>query len=118
MKALRKLQPGQAGTKKLAKKYGDDLVCVRYRYDLENKKRLTTVELIIEEQPWQPQANRIPMNKKVQLRIEYGEFDIRTKVKAVGGKWNRKQKVWELSYHEVLKLGLKDRIIFADQATD
>jgi hypothetical protein len=27
------LKPGQPGTKSLAKKYGDALLCVRFRYD-------------------------------------------------------------------------------------
>ena len=27
------LKPGQRGTKKLGAKYGDRLLCVRYRYD-------------------------------------------------------------------------------------
>ena len=27
------LAPGQNGTKRLLKEYGDQLVCVRYRYD-------------------------------------------------------------------------------------
>jgi hypothetical protein len=43
------LKPGQKGTKKLLRRYGDKLVCVRYRYDPQNKKRYKTVELIEEE---------------------------------------------------------------------
>jgi len=34
--------------------YGDQLVCVRYRYDAERKRRYKTVELIIDEVNWQP----------------------------------------------------------------
>ena len=49
-----KLSPGQRGTKKLLKTYGDQLVCVRYRCDAQRKKRFKTVELVIDEGDWQP----------------------------------------------------------------
>jgi len=41
-----KLRPGQRGTKKLLAQCGDRLVCIRYRYDEEKKKRFKTIELI------------------------------------------------------------------------
>ena len=41
------LKPGQKGTKQLLAQYGDTLVCVRYRYDEQRKKRFKTVELIV-----------------------------------------------------------------------
>jgi len=118
MKTLRKLLPGQPGTKKLLQKYGEDLVCVRYRYDSANMKRVTTVELIVEETPWQPQAHRIPMNKNVCVRIEYGEIDLGMKVRAAGGIWNRKKKLWKLPYQRVLQLGLIERMVQTERATE
>jgi hypothetical protein len=48
------LQPGQKGTKKLLAQYGEQLVCVRYRYDATRQRRLKTVELVVEETPWRP----------------------------------------------------------------
>jgi hypothetical protein len=38
------LAPGQNGTKQLLKKYGDQLVCVRYRHDKARQKRIKTIE--------------------------------------------------------------------------
>src|SRR5712692_2629068 len=46
------LKPGQKGTKPLIAQYGDRLVCVRYRYDAQGKKRFKTVELIDSKTPW------------------------------------------------------------------
>lgn len=43
------LQPHQDGAKHLQAQYGDRLVRVRYRYDEQRKKRIKTVELIVEE---------------------------------------------------------------------
>ena len=48
------IKPGQKGTQGLVGKYGDQLVCVRYRYDKLRQKRYKTVELIIDEQDWVP----------------------------------------------------------------
>ena len=45
MKTRLTLKPGQEGTKRLVEKYGDALVCIRFRYDVKNGKRLKTVEL-------------------------------------------------------------------------
>ena len=39
MKTRLTLKPGQKGTKKLIAEYGDTLVCIRYRYDPQKKKR-------------------------------------------------------------------------------
>ena len=46
------VHPGQRGAKKLLAQYGEQLVCVRYRYDDQRQKRLKTVELIVEEEEW------------------------------------------------------------------
>src|SRR5688572_27556965 len=41
------LRPGMPGTKKLQARFGDRLVCVRYVYDKERRRRLKTVELVV-----------------------------------------------------------------------
>lgn len=41
-------RPGQRGTQKLVTRYGDRLVCVRYRYDAAAGKRYKTVEIILD----------------------------------------------------------------------
>ena len=110
MKIKRKLNPGQPGTKKLVEKYGDDLVCVRYRYDSTKKRRYKTVELIIENVPWQ-QGKNPAMNKIMNFRIDFGEIQLRRLVKSAGGKWNQEKKLWELTYKQVLELNLADRIV-------
>ena len=58
MKIKRVVKPGQAGTKKLMERYGENLVCVRYRYDEGKKRMFKTIELIIENMPWQPNTKK------------------------------------------------------------
>ena len=47
MDVIKKMKPGDPGTKRLLAKYGEQLVCVRYRNDRQNQRRLTTIELIV-----------------------------------------------------------------------
>ncbi len=98
------LAPGSNGTKALVKRYGDRLVCVRYRYDAERRRRLKTVELIEEEQPW------VPSSALYLVKIGYDEWKLRDKVKAAGGRWNSEKKMWLLPGTIVRRLGLEGRI--------
>jgi hypothetical protein len=45
-RAQASLAPGQKGTIKMYEKYGDNLFCVRYRYNKALGIRIKTVELI------------------------------------------------------------------------
>ncbi|MBI1880120.1 MAG: hypothetical protein HYR94_18185 [Chloroflexi bacterium] len=100
------LWPGQKGTKRLLTKYGERLVCVRYRYDVGRRRRYKTVELIEEEAVWLPDPGEV-----VQVRVEWGEADLARQVKQAGGVWKSQEKVWELPLGEVMALGLEDRIV-------
>jgi hypothetical protein len=107
----RKLKPGQKGTKKLMEKYGEKLLNVRYVYNSEKHIMMKTVELLIQQKPWYPNKNKIPYNKKVHLKIEYGEVQLGRLVKAAGGYWNKEEGYWELPYREAVSLGLDNRIM-------
>lgn len=104
MKVGLTLNPGRKGTKRLTDKYGDRLVCVRYRYDEATSRRFTTVELIESEEPWRP------ARQTVQVKIRYDEVRIRNHVKKAGGTWNRSARRWEMPYSVAVDLGLEKRI--------
>ena len=65
---------------------------------------------MIEEMSWKPRkspgAERI-----VRLRVEREETHLRAAVKDAGGRWNPRERVWELRQQEVAALGLEDRIV-------
>ena len=105
------LHPHQDGAKQLREQYGERLVCVRYRYDEARKERWKTVELVIEKSPWEPPSPRWQADTIVALQVAAPEREVRQQVKAAGGKWNPKEVVWELSYRQVVALGLTDRIV-------
>ncbi|MBN2041373.1 MAG: hypothetical protein JW864_15135 [Spirochaetes bacterium] len=111
MKTEKILKPGQPGTKKLTEKFGDDLVCIRYRYDEISKKRITTVEIIVDNKIRNTKPKRIPPNKIISIRINYNDMYLRKLVKSAGGKWNSIEKVWELTYRQIVELGLENKVI-------
>ncbi len=102
---------GKPGTKKWLKEFGEKLICVRYKYDSERKRKIKTVELVIEDEPWEINNERIPANKIVNIRIDYGEIQLGKLLRSAGGKWNRGKKLWELPYREVVSLDLVERIV-------
>jgi hypothetical protein len=99
---LKKLAPGAAGTKRLAARFGNALVCVRYRDDPARGRRLTTVDLIVEERP---------LPGPLAVRIGYGETALRSQARAAGGWWDRQRKPWLLPRAAVRKLKLDDRVV-------
>ena len=112
------LKPGQKGTRQLAAQYGDRLVCVRYRYDPDRKKRFKTVEIIVGARDWQPPPPRLARDQIVAVRVAFDETDLRERVKRARGAWNRPRRVWQLAYAEALALGLGDRIVAGPASID
>lgn len=106
MKTKRKLNAGKPGTKRLLKEYGENLVCVRYKYDKFTWRKQRTIELILDEDDWIPTKDEI-----VFIRIDYGEKDLGIQVKNNGGVWNKNKQLWEVAISKVIELNLKDRIV-------
>ena len=107
------LRPGQPGTKKLIERYGASLVCVRYRYDSEQSRRYTTVELIVDERPWTPRPRKQRDTRGaelVALRIGYNEIALRQHLLAAGAVWNPAIQCWIVSRSKSRQLKLADRI--------
>jgi len=110
MKARSTLKPNQRGAKKFSKQYGDRLVYVRYRYDPVQKKRFTTVELIVDEADWTPRNMPSP-DQIVGIQVEVQERDVQKRMKQAGGRWNAQRKVWELRYDKVVAEGWQARMV-------
>lgn len=111
MRTRLNLKPGQRGTKQLLAQYGDRLICVRYRYDAQRKKRLKTVELLVTERDWEPRPPRMANDRTVAVRVAFAEAAIRAQLKQAGGKWNPERKLWEIRCDQALALGLAARIV-------
>lgn len=114
MDVLKTLKPGDNGTKRLTHRYGDRLVCVRYRQDKAKNRRYTTVEIIVDEGPIeQNQIYRLAPEERalmVSLFIHHNDTETRAKVLEAGGIFLEKEKLWRLPLGKVVKLGLVDRM--------
>ena len=110
------LAPGQNGTKKLLARYGNRLVCVRYRYDSERGLRHKTVELIVETAPWNPKTRhpRRDPQDMVAVRVNFSESELRERIKNAGGIWRPRQRLWEIDWKSVRELGLQSRVVEED----
>lgn len=59
-------------------------------------------------------ARRDP-NDMVAVRIAYSEASLRQRIKAAGGIWRPRQRLWEVDWKTVRELGLHGHVV--DQAT-
>ena len=109
MKSRLNLKPGQKGTKKLTEEYGKSLLYVRYRYDENRGVRLKTVEIVVEEKPWQPSL-RLREEEIVPVMVNFSEKRLREMLKEKGGKWNPEEKSWFVPYGAVRGTELEERI--------
>jgi hypothetical protein len=101
------LWPGQAGTVKLGRQWGHTLVCVRYRRDATGTTRYTTVELLIDTAPIQKRRSDRTI---VGVKIAPHDMALRTHAMAMGAKWNRRARLWTMSFKVARTLGLTAQI--------
>jgi len=81
-------------------KYGDALLCVRYRYDEIRGVRLKTVEIIVDEKPGTP-SMRYRDTDIVAVMVSYKQKALREKLKATGGRWDPEEKLWRVRYGSI-----------------
>lgn len=106
----KKIKPSQRGAIKLARSYGSELLCVRYRENPEGTERLTTIELVVERAVIQKREDPI-----VSFKIKQDELELRRHAMARGAKYDARTYMWRLPRSEVLRMGLKSRIAVTDQ---
>ncbi|MDO9284697.1 MAG: hypothetical protein Q7U26_07350 [Aquabacterium sp.] len=114
---VKRLAPDQPGTKKLAQRYGDALVCVRYRQDPQRGRRYTTVELVVDEGPIsvRPPA---PHAATVLVRIHLSETPLRMAACAMGAQWDPDTGAWLMSKRAASRLQLLDRVLLISPPMD
>lgn len=111
------LFPGQKGTKRLVEQYGDALLCVRYRTDEKRGLRLKTVELIVGEKPLRT-GSKYQDEEMVNLIVAYGETILRDQLKSLGGRWNPKDKLWQVEFGAIRGIPeLVERIVQPETST-
>lgn len=104
-RVTKKIAPSQPGAIKLARRYGEHLVCVRHRVDPTGTVRFTTVELVVEQAPISAKPDQI-----VGVRVDYQERQLRAAIKAAGATWDHEAGVWRMPLKMARLLRLRERI--------
>jgi hypothetical protein len=110
MKTRLTLKSGQDGTIRLVDKYGDALVCIRFRYDVKNGKRLKTVELIVYAIDWSPPPLRYVSKDIFPLRKSASNMCLLTMVKAVSGRWKPEEQLCFVKFGSIAGGPLENHI--------
>jgi hypothetical protein len=107
LRVVKTLRPLQPGTLKLVQRFGEALLCVRYRQTDDRSLRYTTVELIIDTGPTKTRGRDKQM---VDVRIEWRETTLRARAKTLGAQLDKQTALWHMPYRAARILGLIDRI--------
>jgi len=105
-RVVKRMAATQPGAMKLARRYGDALVCVRYRHDPDGHHRYTTVELIVDKVPIIRRGSKV-----VAIRFGFSESELRRQAVAHGAKWNAETGLWDITQSAAKALGLLDRVV-------
>jgi hypothetical protein len=107
-RVVKKLLPNQPGAMKLARRYGDALVCVRYRQDPTRTYRYTTIELVVDAAP----VHR-PLDDDEQVYVQIGrdETDRQRSARAKGARWDPQTRLWRMPRKTARLLKLSKRIV-------
>jgi hypothetical protein len=102
------MSPSQPGAIKLARRYGDALVCVRYRGDPRRLYRYTTIELVVDKVLIRSRS--VVADEIVSIKLDYNEKPLHSIVRASGGRWDAKTRLWRLPHKIAKQLGLLARV--------
>ena len=111
---VKRLRPSQPGAKKLALRYGDALVCVRYRHDPTGTLRYTTVELVVDHAPV---ASRVSPDEVVMVHIDFDNAKLQQRARTQGARWDSRQRLWRMTLRIARALRLVGRIVQRKQPT-
>lgn len=100
---IKRMAPGASGTRRLTERFGESLVCVRYRENAAQGLRYTTVEIIVDQRPFDTPEDLV--------RVAYAETALRHKIKDAGGRWDAELKLWRIPRSAVRALGLIGRVV-------
>lgn len=111
---LKTLWPPQPGTLPWRDRFGDRLVCVRYRHDAHSAHRYTTVELLVDHAPVRVVRSR---RKAWELRMAPIKPALRRALRQAGAEWDPETEVWRLTLTMARKLGITGTVQRAERKT-
>lgn len=107
---VKRLSASQPGALKLARRFGDALVCVRHRHDPQGRYRYTTVELVVDEAPV---ARKTKVDAIVLVHLALHETELQQLARAHGALWDARRRLWLMQRSTAKQLRLLSRIVKA-----
>lgn len=104
-RVVKTMQTDATGAVKLSRKFGEALICVRYRLSPDGTERITTVELEVDRAEVQKKANPL-----VWVKIYASEIKLTAMAKAKGARFNGKTRLWRMHQNDAHALDLGRRI--------
>ncbi len=74
--AIKRMAPGEPGARLLTERFGESLVCARYRENPMRGLRYMTVEIIVDQRPFNTPEELV--------QVAYAETALRHKIKDAG----------------------------------
>jgi hypothetical protein len=107
------MRPGEPGTRRHLRDWGDRLVCVRHRVDPVKGLRFTTIEIVAS-------AKRVARLKRephpealVYARVGRDEWELESRLRTTrSATYDEALNVWRMRYETAVRLRLKRRILF------
>ena len=117
MKVIKTLKPNAPGAKRFQEQWGDKLIAVRYRKNIDTDSHFTTIEIIVDERKYGASCvsqGKIVINKNSIVAIRTPAWDKETRRKLIqsGAVWHKKEKLWLARYGLVSALGLTGDMLF------
>lgn len=93
LRVAKTYRPDKDGAKRFARRYGEQLVCVRQRLSHDGTMRHTTVELLVESTPIASRARSV-----IALQLPPNDKRLRRLLLAHGAQWRPKERYWLLTH--------------------
>lgn len=106
------MRPGEPGTRRHLRDWGDRLVCVRHRVDPAKGLRFTTVEIVASaKRPTQPRREPHP-DALVYARVGRDEWELERRLRTTkSATYDPALNVWRMRYETAVRLRLKRRLL-------
>lgn len=116
MRVIKTMRPGERGTARHQRRYGERLCAVRYRKSDCGSRIVTTVEIIVDDRAAAPAGvchNAVNARQRAQpvaIKIAYDEIELRRLAKQAGARWSRSGRAWVMRRDTAVGLGLLHRV--------
>jgi hypothetical protein len=107
------MRPGEPGTRRHLRDWGERLVCVRHRVDPTRGLRFTTVEIVASSKRLARPRREPHPEALVYARVGRDEWELERRLRTTkSATYDPDLNVWRMRYETAVRLRLKRRLLF------